>query len=177
MSRFAVPLLAVISLSCSSAIAPETGSIDAPSGHDAHHIDAPDPVTDAPSDTTATSDAAFACKPPNIIHGDGKHNAGMDCMDSCHSHGFSVAGTVMMPDGVTPANNATVTVVDANNFSQDAVIGNNGNFFSYLPVAYPITITTSMCPSVQTMVEQATAGGCNAMGCHEPGGLQGPVHL
>jgi hypothetical protein len=174
-----VALLAVISVSCSHAITPDL-PVDAPPGshHDAATGDAPKPPHDGTlADAPPFSDAPPPCKPPNIIHGDGKHNPTMDCMNGCHDHGFSIAGTLMMADLSTPASNATVTVVDANNFSQDIIAGTNGNFFSFLPVTYPIRITASMCPSTQVMVSQPTSGACNATGCHEPGGVQGLMHL
>ncbi len=172
-------LLAVTSMSCSSGA---HEFFDAPPGgcSDARLLDDGPRTTDdgtAGDDAAPITDAAPGCKQPNIIHGDGKHNPGMDCMGSCHNHGFSLAGTLYMADGTTPANNATVTVIDANNHSQDMVVGNNGNFFSFLPVKYPVRIVASMCPSTQTMTTHPSAGGCNATGCHEPGGLQGPAHL
>lgn len=150
------------------------GPVDAPPGaHDARPMPGDGPAIDAP----ITADAAAACKPANMLHGDGHHHPGEDCMNACHFHGFSVAGTLYLPDGTTPATNATVTIVDANHNSQDLVVSTNGNFFSYLPVAFPLTVTASLCPSTQMMVTQPTAGGCNATGCHEPGGAQGVAHL
>lgn len=154
--------------------APGPSGADAPAGPRDGRMPASDSMAiDAP----ITADAAAACKPANIIHGDGHHNPGQDCMNSCHFHGFSVAGTLYLADGTTPAVNATVTVVDANHNSQDLIVGNNGNFFSYLPVAFPITVTASLCPSTKMMVAQPAAGGCNATGCHEAGGAQGGAHL
>lgn len=149
---------------------------DAPAGaRDAQRppIDAPLGPRDAP----VAGDAAAACKPANALHGDGHHNPGQDCMNACHFHGFSVAGTLYLADGTTPANNATVTVVDANHNAQDLIVGTNGNFYSYLPVAFPITVSASLCPRTQMMVSAASAGGCNASGCHAPGGAQGVAHL
>ncbi len=167
-----VVALALVSISCGA---------PAPKGHpDASGAAAADAHASPSDGAGVTADAPpgmTACKPANQFHGDGKHNPGMDCMGSCHFHGFSVAGTVYLADGVTPANDATVTIVDANHGTQDLIVGNNGNFFSFLPVAYPITVTASLCPSSQVMVSQATAGGCNASGCHETGGTQGPAHL
>jgi hypothetical protein len=173
--------IAVISVSCSS------GDLS-PVGVDAHvhHPDSKSvedgavladgaPAPDAPAVTG--SDAAIACKPANILHGDGKHNPGMDCMDSCHAHGFTVAGTLYLADGITPATDATVTVTDASGAAQDIVVSTNGNFFSFLPVQYPISVRASLCPSTQQMVGHAAAGGCNAVGCHDSGGVQGPAHL
>lgn len=138
--------------------------------------DGPPVASDAALDAPA-SDAALACKPANILHGDGKHNPGMDCMGGCHNHGFSIAGTLYQQDGVTPAVNATITIVDAANNKQDIIVSTNGNFFSYIPVLYPVAITGSLCPSTQVMVTKPSAGACNASGCHEPGGIQGTAHL
>jgi len=175
-----VVAIAVISMSCASARGPDSVDIDAHVDRaDAHadHTDAPVPPSDSTIDAAVAADAAFACTPANIIHGDGHHNPGMDCMDGCHNHGFSVAGTVLQADGVTPASDATVTVVDALGNAQDIIVSTNGNFFSYLPAVPPITVRTSLCPSVQVMTTQATTGGCNANGCHMPGGVQGAIHL
>jgi hypothetical protein len=168
--------ISVITVSCSQATHPP-GNIDASPviTHDAPLAhDAPESTHDG---MIPPIDAPPPCKPPNIIHGDGKHNPGMDCNSSCHSHGFSVSGTLYLADGTTPASDATVTVTDALNNKQDVIVSTNGNFFSFLPVVYPITITASMCPSAQAMVSTATAGNCNSTGCHEPGGVQGTAHL
>jgi len=141
MFRFAAGF-AVISMSCGAPAPKPYGhqpDAQAPSG-DAHAIP-DDGAHVVPPDAPPNM---MACKPANVIHGDGHHNPGMDCMSSCHFHGFSVAGTLYLADGTTPANNATVTIVDANHGSQDLIAGTNGNFFSYFPVAYPITVT---CPA------------------------------
>lgn len=167
----------VIAMSCARST-PSGEPIDAPPGtfRDAPGThDGPGGGRDAAGDSGAMGDASFACKPANILHGDGHHNPGQDCMGSCHDHGFSLAGTLYLADGVTPASDATVTVVDANNSSQDIVASTNGNFFSFLPVAYPVTIRASLCPTVQVMMSQATTGGCNSGACH--GGVQGFAHL
>ncbi len=165
----------VIAMSCARSI-PSGEPVDAPRGSGAHDApaahDGPAGIHDSPG---ATGDASFACKPANILHGDGHHNPGQDCMGSCHDHGFSLAGTLYLADGVTPASDATVTVVDANNNSQDIIASTNGNFFSFLPVAYPVRIRASLCPTVQVMISQATAGSCNSSACH--GGAQGFAHL
>jgi len=162
-------------IACSSPGPAQNGGADASTGHDgAVHHDAPSGMIDAPVTTT---DAATACAPPNILHGDGHHNAGLDCMGGCHNHGFSIAGTLLLADRVTPANNATVTITDANHGTQTLIVGNNGNFFSFLPVAYPISISASLCPSTQSMITHPTAGACNASGCHAAGGVQGAAHL
>lgn len=167
----------VTAMSCARSVQPPPATTDGStgSGEDAR-VDRDGPVVTNDAAIDAPPDAVVAaCKPANILHGDGHHNAGMDCMSSCHNHGFSLAGTLYLADGVTPASNATVTVVDKNGFSQDIIASTNGNFFSYLPVTYPVTIQASMCPSIQVMITPATTGGCNSSACH--GGVQGPAHL
>ncbi len=152
----------------------DTGTDAAPGGHDAQHAtDGTHSTSDAPNNTGA--DAAPMCKPANSVHTDGHHNPGQDCMNSCHFHGFSVAGTLMQADGHTPAVGATVTIVDNNGATQDMVVGTNGNFYTFLPPAFPIRVTSSECPSVQVMTDTVAKGGCNASDCH--GGSQGLAHL
>ncbi len=80
-------------------------------------------------DASMITDAVPTCAPANILHGDGHHNPGQDCLGSCHNHGFSIAGTLNLADNVTPANNATVTIADANGGKQEIIVSTNGNFF------------------------------------------------
>lgn len=164
-------LIAVIAMSCTRQM--DTGTDAASGRHDANHGDGPAAMIDAP--VTGGGDAAPMCKPANTLHSDGHHNPGQDCMNSCHFHGFAVAGTLMAADGHTPAVGATITVVDSNNASQDIVVGTNGNFYTFFPVAFPIRVTASLCPSVEVMTATAAKGGCNATDCH--GGSQGLAHL
>ena len=166
-----VSAFAVISMSCGE---------PAPQGHPDARAASGDAHATPADGAAVTADAPpsmMPCKPANVFHGDGHHNPGMDCMGPCHFHGFSVAGTLYLADGITPATDATVTIVDANHGTQDVIVSTNGNFFSFLPVAFPISMTASLCPSTQMMVTQGTAGGCNAGGCHAPGGIQGTAHL
>ena len=165
-------LIAVMAMSCTRQM--DTGTDAAPAaGHDGHATDSAGQMIDAP--VTGGGDAAPMCKPANSIHSDGHHNPGLDCMNSCHFHGFAVAGTLMQADGHTPAVGATVTIVDNNNASQDMVVGTNGNFYTFFPVAFPIRVTSSLCPTVQVMTDHPSKGGCNASDCH--GGSQGMAHL
>ena len=168
-ARMKRALWAVIAMSCTRTM--DTGTDAATGHHDAHGTDGI-AMIDAP---VTGADAPPACKPASTLHGDGHHNAGQDCMNSCHFHGFAFAGTLMQADGHTPAVGATVTVVDANNSSQDVVVGDNGNFYTFFPVAFPIRVQASLCPSVQAMSSHPTKGGCNASDCH--GGSQGLAHL
>jgi hypothetical protein len=174
-----IALAAVITVSCAYGATPERDDariVDHHDGPPATH-DAP-VLHDAPIDHDATfADAPPPCKPPNIIHGDGHHNPTMDCASSCHGHGFSISGTLFAADLVTPASNATITIVDALDNSQDIIVSTNGNFFSYLPAIPPLRVSASLCPSTQPMIDHPAAGACNAVGCHEPGGVQGVMHL
>src|SRR5262245_40676052 len=168
--------LALISLSCAQGGRSHNAVHSSIPQDDAPQIDALHEMIDAAIDAPMI-DAPLPCKPPNIVHGDGHHNPGMDCMSSCHNHGFSVAGTVLLADRVSPAVNATVTIADPFGNSQDLIVGNNGNFFSYLPVVGAMTVQASLCPSTQAMTGHPTKGTCNSTGCHEPGGVQGAAHL
>src|SRR5580765_7165535 len=124
--------IAVISVSCAGTGDPNAVGQDAHVFHpepDAAHASDANPAGDAQAiDAAIPIDAPqFACKPANILHGDGHHNPGMDCFSSCHNHGFSVAGTLYQADGTTPASDATVTIVDATGNSQDIIASSNGN--------------------------------------------------
>jgi hypothetical protein len=165
-------------VSCGGAANPGGGpGPDAATLHDSApgSVDAPVLPVDA---VIAGPDAAtVACKSASFFHGDGHHHPGEDCLSGCHFHGFSVAGTLYKADKVSPASDATVTVVDANHFTQDLVVSTNGNFYAFLPVTFPVTVTASLCPSVQPMITHPSAGACNASGCHVAGGAQGVAHL
>jgi len=171
-ARMKRALWAVIAVSCTSSTNTGTGT-DASTGHQDAAGSGGSAMIDAP--VSGGADAALPCKASSALHGDGHHNPGMDCMGGCHFHGFAFAGTLMQADGVTPAVGATVTVVDANNNSQDVVVGDNGNFYTFFPVAFPIRVQASLCPSTQVMTTHPTKGGCNATDCH--GGTQGLAHL
>ena len=131
------------------------------------------------SDGSVSSDgsAAFACRNKVTVVGDGHHNAGQDCQQGCHNHGFTLSGTVYA--GTTALSGASITVVDAANKTFDMVSQANGNFYTANAVTFPITVTASSCPDVKAMVGQVTTaanGGCNKTGCHQAG-AQGPIHL
>ncbi len=107
--------------------------------------------------------------------GDGHHNPGQDCMNSCHNHGFTVAGTVFdSTSSSNPVAGATVRVVDANNQTVDIVTQLNGNFYTFTTVAFPLTVLATSCPNINHMsatVNQESTGvvGCNQNGCHTSG--------
>jgi hypothetical protein len=88
-------------------------------------------------------------------------------MNSCHNHGFTLAGTVFTAiNNNTAAVGATVRIMDANSNVTDIVTRQNGNFFISTAVAFPVTVLATSCPTVQHMTGTVTAGGCNKTGCH-----------
>ena len=125
--------------------------------------------------------AAFACRPKVTAGlGNGHHNPGMDCMDACHNHGFTAAGTLYTSTaGTTAIAGGTITVVGANGVSVDIVSQTNGNFYTSAALTFPIKITASECPSIAPMsaTVPAGSGGCNKVGCHASAAGQGRVHL
>lgn len=130
----------------------------------------------------AGADASgFACRDPVPAAqlGSGHHNAGQDCQQGCHNHGFTLSGTMFAAaNSTTPVQGATVTVMDANGQTFDVVTQLDGNFYTSRTVAFPVTVIASSCPSVQPMVETIAAGngGCNKTGCHTTA-AQGRIHL
>ena len=78
------------------------------------------------------------CKPRVTSYGNGQHNTGRDCMDSCHNHGFTLAGTLYTsPTSNTGYAGATITIQGANNATIDVVVQANGNFWTSQPIAFP----------------------------------------
>jgi hypothetical protein len=111
--------------------------------------------------------------------GDGHHNPGTNCMNGCHNHGFTIAGTIYTSATSNSAvTGATVTVTDANGQVLHIVSQLNGNFYTSTPVTYPLTVNASSCPSISKMTAQVASGGgaCAQNGCHATGG-QGQIHI
>lgn len=142
-------------------------------GGDSSATDAPGSSVDAAVDSSGA-----ACRAQITNVGSGNHHPGMNCMDGCHNHGFTLAGTLFAPGTTTPVVGATITVVDAANVSFDMVTQRNGNFYTSTRVTFPVAVAATSCPDLVHMAGQVTAGngGCNAQGCHATGG-QGAIHL
>jgi len=106
-------------------------------------------------------------------------------MQGCHVHGFTIAGTVFTSvNSHIPIIGATVRVLDANNKTIDMVTQGNGNFYTATPVAFPVKVVATSCPSYSamsgpvsgyTVVGGLTAAGCNNSTCHVAGSFQ--IHL
>lgn len=132
--------------------------------------------------TVAGPDAAvFACRDKVAVDtlSNGNHNAGQDCLQGCHNHGFSLAGTLYTTaGGGTAVRGGTITVVDANGQTFDVVSQLNGNFYTTKPVTFPVKVTASLCPDIKPMSASipSGSGGCNKSGCHTAAAA-GRVHV
>lgn len=140
------------------------------------------PGTDGGS-AVATVDGGMAnpypCKNQVTANlGNGHHNPGQDCLNGCHDHGFTLAGTLYNTGGTAVLAGASITVTDANNATFDMVSQSNGNFYTSRSVAFPIKVYASECPTSTPMnaTIASTDGGCNKNGCHATG-AQGHIHL
>ena len=105
---------------------------------------------------------------------DGHHFSGRDCMEGCHNHGFTLAGTLYTnATGNTAFMGATITVTDANNVKTNLLVRQNGNFYSSQNFAFPVKVRASSCPLGKDMVATSANGRCNSAGCHaQSGGIQ-----
>jgi hypothetical protein len=138
-----------------------------------------------PSDASMMIDAPtqFTCRNKITTGLDtGHHNAGQDCQQSCHNHGFFMSGTIYTSaTGTTPAPGVSLTFIDANGMTGDMVSGLNGNFWwAVLPVTFPVKIIASSCPDIKPMMMtiNASGAGCNKTGCHDTSGTSGNrIHL
>src|SRR5882724_2348069 len=138
----------------------EVGSALPPGGGGVPGIDAPGGgggggggggvLADAPS----SDGPANGCLPGTTAAavGDGHHNAGQDCMNGCHAHGFTFAGTLYNNiTGGTAVIGAHIVVTDANNQKIDIFSQQNGNFYTSATVAFPLTVLATSCPNIQHM--------------------------
>jgi hypothetical protein len=138
-----------------------------------------DAAVDAPKlmwiDAASGSGNMLPCKNPATPPGDGRHNPGKSCFQSCHNHGFSLAGTLYTnATGNSAFPGATITVIDNNNNTIEIVTQLNGNFWTSQPIAFPALVMASFCPSAVKMNTSVANGNCNQ--CHV-GGTNNQMHL
>ncbi len=176
--------LALAVTACTGVIdsSPGAGGGTGGSGSNTGGGDGPDAAMVAMADASTTTDApAVACKtqvPANQLSS-GNHNAGQDCMNGCHNHGFTLAGTLFTSSaGVTTIAGGTITVTDAGGHTFDVVSQLNGNFYTSTQVTFPVTVVASECPNTLAMSGSipSGSGGCNRTGCHTTA-AQGRIHL
>lgn len=184
-------VFALAGLACEGSIpAPQTGGQDASTSHgdDAAIADAAggDGGSGSGSATgsgsgSGSGSGGFACRnqvPSNQLSS-GHHNAGQDCLNSCHNHGFTLAGTLYTSAaGATAIAGGTITVTDATGKTFDVVSQLDGNFYTSTAVTFPVTVIASECPNIEMMTAPLTSkqGGCNNTACHQPNAT-GRVHL
>ena len=122
---------------------------------------------------------AADCRPPVTQYDTGHHNTGRNCLDSCHNHGFTLAGTLYTgPLNNTGYAGATITVKDSANRTLDIVVHANGNFYTSQAISFPAVVMASACPQGVKMNAQINSGACNTAACHaQNGGAAGQIHL
>lgn len=140
----------------------------------------PDAAIDAPKlmwiDAANGSGNNLPCKNATTPNGDGHHYAGMDCMNGCHNHSFTLAGTLFTTEtGNQPIAGATITIVDSNNQTIDIVTAQNGNFYTRQAIAFPVLTFASQCPSAVKMTAAVAMSGRGCNSCHVIGLSQ--IHL
>jgi hypothetical protein len=136
------------------------------------------PTTDSGASPDLTD-----CVPQSASAIDGHHNAGQDCL-TCHNGAtagapkFYLGGTLYSAaTGGTAVSQANIVITDANNQTINLVTASlnaPGNFYYDQPVAFPIQVKASSCPTTVPMVSavQSTGGGCTS--CHN---AQMQIHL
>lgn len=109
----------------------------------------------------------------------GYHNTGRSCFQSCHNHGFTLAGTVYTgTNNNTGYTGATITIRDSASRTIDLVVQANGNFYTSAAIAFPALVMASACPYATKMTAEVANGDCNSAGCHaQQGGPAGQIHL
>lgn len=140
-----------------------------------------DAAIDAPKlmwvDAAPGSGNNLPCRNMATPPGDGHHFPGQSCFQSCHNHGFTLAGTLYTnATGNTAFSGANITITDANNQTINLVTNLNGNFYTTQNIAFPILTMASACPSAvkMTLAVAATGRACNT--CHA-GGTNDQMHL
>jgi hypothetical protein len=122
----------------------------------------------------ARQPTAEACIAAASSPGSGKHHPGEDCStchDSLGDRAWTVAGTLFDTTG-NAVSGATIEVVDVNAQKLQLKTNDNGNFYTTTPVAMPLTVRASQCPSSSAMAGKVNAGSCNS--CHD---ASNPIHL
>jgi len=166
--------------------APTTGS--APAGH----ADAgPDATAGATGPATPTTTSAVFANAPAFAAGtgvSGHHNAGQDCNQGCHNHGFTIAGTLYDSTGAA-IGGAEVRLVDSTGqviSVYTATGASQGNFYSKKSFVGPADIGVRSATGTQTMITAiqstaqapaSTGGACNACHCAGGGCTIAAIHL
>lgn len=174
----------IVLLAASGCTVGDVGSTQHPTDPDAPAAVPDGGVTDAPGalPDAVTAGTAFGECRDKVTTGldNGHHNAGQNCQNGCHNHGFTLSGTVYTSvAGTTPAAGVTIEVKDAAGLTFDMLSATNGNFSTTRPVTFPVQVIATSCPTTTPMSATVVAngGGCNKTGCHTPGAGQGAIHV
>ena len=119
------------------------------------------------------------CQDPQAFSADGHHRPGEDCLE-CHTQGtgtgappFSIGGTIYTDmNGGQPATlGSPIHLVNANGSDVVVLTAQNGNFWSFDTLAFPVTAYAAQCPTVEPMITplELADGSCNRAGCHTAG--------
>lgn len=142
----------------------------------------------SPPSTTASGVFANAAAFSAGSSVSGHHNAGLNCMSSCHNHGFTFAGTLVDSTGAG-VGGAEVRLVDATGQATSvytATGSSQGNFYSTHAFVGPAHVgarnavsTQNMLTAIQTTAQApaSTGGACNACHCTGAGCTIAPIHL
>jgi len=160
-------------------------------GTPAGHADAgQDAAARATGPATTTASGVFA-NAATFVAGtgvSGHHNAGQDCNQGCHNHGFTIAGTLVDSAGAA-IGGAEVRLVDSTGqviSIYTATGGSQGNFYSKKSFVGPAHIgvrnaagTQTMITAIQTTAQApaSTGGACNACHCTGGGCTIAAIHL
>lgn len=150
----------------------------------------PGPVSGMDSGTVGVPDAGHDSAappppppPPGVFDGAGAfvaataaatHHAGENCMNGCHNHGFTFAGTLTDGAGNGVAG-AEVRLVDANGTAILVNTGSTGNFHSTTAFTGASHVGARTATKTVNMSGTITNGACN--GCHVGGGTTTPIHV
>jgi hypothetical protein len=125
-----------------------------------------------PPPPTGTGDGGVACDPPKATLMM-SHNSGQECL-FCHANGtnpdwrWTVAGTLYRDQfGNSVLGGATVRITDAKGIQYVLTTDAQGNFYTTMPVAFPISASASECPATLPMQQKVNNGSCNSAGCHD----------
>ncbi len=178
MGRAVLTTAVVVAFGGCTLGAPPSGPSDAPAGGDGMGSSLIDAGAIRWVDAPPGQSNNLPCK--NIVSPAptlGEHNPGKSCFQSCHNHGFTLAGTLYTnATGNTGFAGATISIVDAQNKTLDIVVNSNGNFYTRQALSFPVLVLASACPSAVKMEGSTPNGQCNAAGCHV-GGTSSQMHL
>jgi hypothetical protein len=145
----------------------DSGAVGAP--HDAGANDSTAPPPSPPPPSAFDGAGAFVS-----VTAATTHHAGENCMNGCHNHGFTWAGTLTNGAGGGVAG-AEVRLLDANGTAILVNTDSLGNFHSSTAFTGASHVGARTATKTVIMTATITSGACNA--CHVGGGTTTPIHV